>query len=252
MIKHLIGYVLTAAIKDKIFLLYIGLVAVILSLSLFFGSSAVSEQDQFSVVFTSGAMRIASAFTLITFIVFYFRRSFDNRDVDFLFSRPISRLQFIVAHFLAFSLISLFIAVITTGAILFLVDSDNLVSVAIWGISIFSELVILSAMAMFFGVALSTAVSATLMTFCFYILARLMGDIIGILENGIATLATIILGRIMMVISFFIPRLDLVGQTSWLVYGVADLSFLIVSSQIIIFLGLVLSATYLDLQRRQF
>ena len=76
MIKHLFFYVLSAAIKDKIFILYIGLVAIILSLSLFFGSSAVTEQDQFSAVFTSGALRIASAFTLVLFIVFYFRRSF--------------------------------------------------------------------------------------------------------------------------------------------------------------------------------
>jgi len=144
MIKHLTGYVLSAAIKDKIFLLFVGLVAIILSLSIFFGSSAVIEQDQFSTVFTSGALRIASSFTLILFIVFYFRRSFDNRDVDELVG-----------------------------------------SALLWGFTLFLELVVLSVMAMFFGVALSTAVSATLMTVSFYILARLMGDIIGILESGI-------------------------------------------------------------------
>jgi len=252
MIKHLVFYVLSAAIKDKIFLLYVGLVAIILSLSIFFGSSAVTEQDQFSAVFTSGALRIASSFTLILFIIFYFRRSFDNRDVDFLFSRPISRLQFVLAHFIAFSILSLLIAIVTSIGILILTPSELLGAALIWGLTIFLELVVLSVMAMFFGIALSTAVSATLVTICFYILARLMGDIIGILESGISNLATQALGLIMTVISFFIPRLDLIGQTSWLVYGVQDFNYIALSLQIIIFIGLVLSATYLDLKRRQF
>jgi len=252
MIKILTAYVLTAAIKDRILLLYAGLIVVIISLSLFFGSSSATEQDQFSYVFTSGAMRIASAFTLITFIVFYFRRSFENRDVDFLFSRPITRLQFVMSHFFAFSIMAFLIAIITTLSILFITGGNHSAAVIFWGISIFSELVVLSAVAMFFGVALSTAVSATLITFCFYMLARLMGDIIGILGNGISNLATEILGKIMILISFFIPRLDLIGQTSWLVYGVGEFNYLVVYTQIIIFLGLILSATYLDLRRRQF
>jgi len=252
MIKILTAYVLTAAIKDRILLLYAGLIVVIISLSLFFGSSSATEQDQFSYVFTSGAMRIASAFTLITFIVFYFRRSFENRDVDFLFSRPITRLQFVMSHFFAFSIMAFIIAIITTLSILFITGGNNSAAVLFWGISIFSELAVLSAVAMFFGVALSTAVSATLITFCFYMLARLMGDIIGILGNGISNLATEILGKIMILISFFIPRLDLIGQTSWLVYGVGEFNYLVVYTQIIIFLGLILSATYLDLRRRQF
>jgi len=252
MLKHLTAYVLSAAIKDKIFILYIGLVCVIMSLSLFFGTSSVTEQDQFSSVFTSGALRIASAFTLILFIVFYFRRSFDNRDVDFLFSRPITRLEFVMAHFFAFIVLSFVIATITTIGVLILTPATLLPSVLIWGWTIFGELIVLSTMAMFFGVALSTAVSATLMTMAFYILARLMGDIIGILESGASEMVSLVLGKIMIFISFVIPRLDLVGQTSWLVYGVENMNLLAIAAQIIIFLGLILSATYLDLKRRQF
>ena len=252
MIKHLCGYVLSAAIKDKIFILYAVLVGVILSLSLFFGTSAVTEQDQFSVVFTSGALRITSAFTLVLFIIFYFRRSFDNRDVDFLFSRPITRLQFILAHFISFCLISLVITIITCLCVLLLVPSDLHGAAVIWSATIFFELVILSAVSIFFGVALSTAVSATLVTIAFYMLARLMGDIIGILKTGVSSFVTEILGFVMTLISFFIPRLDLIGQTSWLVYGVEDFNFLALGAQLIIFLGLILSATYLDLKRRQF
>ena len=252
MINHLISYVLTAAYKDKIFLAFFILVVVMVSLSLFFGASAVTEQDQFAIVFTSGALRLVSVFTLTLFIIFYFARSFENRDVDFLFSKPITRWQFILAHFVAFSFLSFLIAIIVTAAVIFLSPSGLSVPVLIWGGSIFIELVVLSAMAIFFGIAFNNAVPATLATIGFYILARLIGDIIGILEIGAVNTATLILGKVMTVISFFVPRLDLIGQTSWLVYGLNDFSYAPLVAQIVIFLGLVLSATYLDLKRRQF
>ena len=252
MINHLINYVLTAAYKDKIFLAFFVLVVVLVSVSLFFGASAVTEQDQFAIVFTSGALRLVSVFTLTLFIIFYCARSFENRDVDFLFSKPITRWQFILAHFCAFSLLSLLIAIVITAAVIFLSPSGFDFPVVVWGASIFIELVVLSAMAIFFGIAFNNAVPATLATIGFYVLARLIGDIIGILEIGAANTMTLVLGKVMTIISFLIPRLDLIGQTSWLVYGLGDANLTPLLGQIIIFLGLVLSATYLDLKRRQF
>ncbi|MEM9470207.1 MAG: hypothetical protein AAF988_08595 [Pseudomonadota bacterium] len=252
MINHLVSYVLTAAYKDRIFLSFFILLVVIVSLSLFFGASAVTEQDQFAIVFTSGSLRLISIFILTLFIIFYFSRSFENRDVDFLFSKPITRWQFILSHFLAFSLLSLLMAFTVTVAVVLLSPSDFGFSLLVWGGSIFIELVVLSAMAIFFGIAFNNAVPGALATIGFYVLARLIGDIIGILEIGAVNSVTLVLSKIMTVISFFIPRLDLIGQTSWLVYGLNDFNFFPLLGQIVIFLGLVLSATYLDLKRRQF
>ncbi|MEM6812368.1 MAG: hypothetical protein AAF549_07870 [Pseudomonadota bacterium] len=252
MIKHLIFYVLTAAVKDKIFLSYLALVAVTTSLSIFFGASSVNEQDQFAIVFTSGSLRIISVFTLVLFIVFYFARSFENRDVEFLFSKPITRWQYIISHFFAFTLLSFLIATTETLALMLISGENIQYSILLWGLSVFVELSVISAISIFFGIAFSNAVSATLSTFGFYVLARLIGDIIGILESGISNIITETLGKVMLVISFFVPRLDLMGQSSWLVYGVEDFNIMALSAQMIIFLGLILSATYLDLTRRQF
>jgi hypothetical protein len=251
MIGHLVSYVLSAAIKDKIFLAYFLLVAVILSLSVFFGSSSLTEQDQFTVVFIAGALRMASVFTLLLFIVFYFRRSFENRDVDFLFSTPVSRYHYLMAHFTGFAALAFVIALISTLGVLFF-RMDDPGAVAAWGISLFAELLTLSAVAMFFGVAMSSAVSAALCVSGFYVLARLIGDIIGLLKSSDMNAVIQMLAVVMKAISFFIPRLDLLGQTSWLVYGVEDFPVARLMLQIAVFLGLILSATYLDLRRRQF
>lgn len=252
MVGHLVSYVLSAAIKDKIFWLFVVLVGVVTSLSLFFGSSAMSEQDQFSVVFMAGSLRFTGILTLILFVIFYFRRSFENRDVDYLFSRPISRLQYLMAHFLAFVLLSLFVGIVTTIALGFLSDPMFSSAVFFWGVTYITELIVLSTVAMFFGIALSSAVTATLATIGFYVLARLIGDILGILQDGIAGSVMNILSHVMSFVSMLIPRLDMLGQSSWLVYGLADTDLTRIFLQMIVFTCLILSAAYLDLKRRQF
>jgi len=252
MIKNLISYVLTAAIRDKIFISFFLLLIVTASLSMFFGSSALTEQDQFATVFAAGALRLVAIFTLILFIVFYFRRSFDNRDVDFIFSRPVTRLQYLLAHFIAFAIISLIISVSLTLLIAFFKLGTLDISILYWGITIFFEMLIVSCMAIFYGVALSNAVSASLAACSLYLLGRLIGDVLGIIELGAFSWFTEILSWIMTVISFFIPRLDLMAQSSWLIYGFDDFPIYYLALQSFVFIGLLLSATYIDLKRRQF
>ena len=62
-----------------------------------------------------------------------------------------------------------------------------------------------------------------------------------------------VLAKVMEFISIFIPRLDLMGQTKWILYGAPpEISFGFVAAQAGVFLSLVIGATVLDLHRRQF
>ena len=57
----------------------------------------------------------------------------------------------------------------------------------------------------------------------------------------------------MLVVSIFVPRLDIMGQTSWLIYGVeGEVGFPFLFLQGAIFSGLIFGAAYIDLNRRQF
>ena len=106
MVWLLVKYILTAALRDRLLLGFLFLVGVGISLSIFLGSAAITEKDQFSVVFTAGGLRIGGLLTLVLFTVFYLRRSFETRDVEYLLSRPLSRLQFLLAHSIAFSILA--------------------------------------------------------------------------------------------------------------------------------------------------
>jgi len=237
-----------------------GVVAVSLlgtCLSIFSGSAAIIEQDQFVVTYIGGGVRLLSLIGLVLFVVFYTRRSFDARDVEFLLTRPISRVSFVVSHVLAFTALAFFAAVFLTILVLGFSQGEGLESgLALWSFGVFFEFVLVANTAYFFAMVLGSPVSAGLSSLGFYVLSRMMGGLLSIVHSyDVVDHFTIYKGLswIMQAVAVIVPRLDLMVQTSWLIYGQVDLSdWLSVIAQGVVFLGLLMCATIFDLKRRQF
>ncbi len=255
MVWLLVKYILSAAMRDRLLLSFLLLVCIGVSLSIFLGSAAIIEKDQFSLVFMASGLRIGGVFTLVLFVVFYIRRSFETRDVDYLLSRPITRFQFLLSHMVAFFVLAS-VAAFIIFTIIWIMAGAGLpqMGLLMWGGSIWAEYMMMVMVALFFALVLSSAVSATLITLAFYVLARLMGDILGIVNTDTGESGAIFfLEKIMSLISIFIPRLDLMGQSSWLLYGMDEtvrLPFIFLQGTV--FCGLVFFAAFIDLKRRQF
>jgi hypothetical protein len=216
--KPIVGFVLTAAVRDRLITTFVFLLLIATSMATFLGSAAVTEQDQFSLVYASGTLRFAGVLCLILFISFHIRRSFESKEVEFLLSRPISRLTFVLSHIAAFFVLAFFIAAIVAG-IVFASSAPDVYGWSVWSISLFVEFAIVSILAMFFAMVLSSAAGAALACLGFYALARMMGMVLGIAVLPAEGVLDDVLGYIVELISVFIPRLDLMAQTSWLVYG---------------------------------
>lgn len=248
----LVRYVLMAALRDKLVASFFLALVIAISLSLFLSSAAVVEQAKFALVFASGGLRLFVSLALILFVVFHMRRSFDTKDVDFLLSRPISRLSYILSHAVAFSLLAVALSLLSAGALAAISGGALGQAELVWIASLCAEAVIMVNVSLFFAMVVSSAVGAALACFGFYLLGRMMGQILGIIDTESAPWAAIFEWP-MQFISLFMPRLDLMGQTSWLVYGLGDgvgLSY--VMGQAAIFVFLVLCAALVDLVRRQF
>ncbi len=251
----LIRYVLTASIRDRLLLSMLLVLVLGACLSLFLGSSAIIEQDRFTLVFAAGGLRIACALGLVLFIVFFMRRSFESRDVEFVLSRPVGRIAFVSAYAAAFSLIALVLA-FASFAVVYAI-SPHLYSDGhmLWAFSLGVEYIIMANIALFFAMMLSSAATATMATLGFYILARMMGQILGINDStklneaGFKILEYAVEG-----VSILIPRLDLFAQTSWLVYGAPEtgIGYGFIALQGAFFVALVLTGALLDLVRREF
>ncbi len=253
MIWPLFRYILMAGFRDKLFLSTIVLVAVIMSLSSFFGESVVVEQDQFARAFAAYGFRLFGNVLLILFVVTYIRRSFEVRDIDYLLSRPMGRVKFVLTHAMAFSFIAIIAAFLLGGTTILLERGNLHVGVFMWWLSLAVEFIIMANVAMFFAFVLGSATACMAITFCFYLLSRLMGEILGILQRDPEKMLEMVLAKIMGAISIFIPRLDLMGQTKWILYGVPDnISLPFIIGQCVVFLSIVVGATVIDMHKRQF
>ncbi len=252
MIWPLFRYILMAAMRDRFFLSLGGVLVIVMSLSIFFGSSVITEQDEFARTFAAFGFRLFGVTSLVLFVVSYIRRCFESRDIDYLLSRPVSRVRFVMTHAAAFSFLALMAALLLGGTTTVLETGKLQSGVFLWWISLAAEFVIMVNVAMFFAFVMTSATACTLVIFAFYLLARLMGEVLGILkvaQSGIMGL----LGKVMEVISIFIPRLDLMGESKWLLYGVSpEISLPFILAQAGVFLVLVILATIIDMHRRQF
>ena len=248
----LVKYVLTAAFRDKLILSLALVMVVGSSLAIFLGSSAIIEKDQFTVIFAGAALRIVSVFGLVLFVVFFVRRSFESKDIEYLLSRPISRLNIIFSYAFAFAILS-FVIGLAVGLAIYSV-SPHLFGYGhvIWIVSIIVESIIMVNIALFFAMYISSASTACMATLGVYVLGRLMGQLIGISDSALVD-STGIYAMALQLVSMITPRLDLLGQTSWLIYGY-DGSYGLVEAIIqgVVFSALVLLAASLDFVRRQF
>lgn len=248
----LVRYVLLASIRDRLIVSLLLILVLGSSLSLFLGSSAVVEKNFFTVVLAAGGLRISAVFGLVLFVVFFVRRSFESKDVDFLLSRPISRVQFLLSYSSAFS----FLAIVMGGAVGLCVYGVSPSSFGeghlLWVLSIIVENIIMVNVALFFSMYLSSAATSAMCVAGFYVLSRMMGQLLGIVDSVMVN-DTGPLAVSLQVVSAVMPRLDLLGQTSWLLYGVeGGFGFTFVLMQAVAFGSLVLMAALVDLVLRQF
>lgn len=249
----LVQYVLTAAVRDRLILSFLVLIALGISLSIFMGSAAIVEKRQFFLTFAGGGLRILGAMGLVLFVVSHIRRSFDHKEVEFLLSRPVGRISFLLSFAMAFSMLAVVMGAAVSVAVL--IFSPDILSHGnmLWALSIMVEFIIMVNVALFFSMWISSPAAASMVTFAFYILSRMMGQVLGIIDAGKANIGWDAVNFVMQAISVITPRLDLLGQTSWLLYGLGEgVHFALVLMQGATFTVLVLVAAMIDLVRRQF
>lgn len=249
----LVRYVLTAALRDRLVVGLIVCLALGAAMAVFLGSAAITEQSSFVAVYAAGIMRIINALGLILFVVFFIRRSFDARDIEFMLSRPVGRVRFLLSYAAALSLLALCFGAVTGLCLYALSPGLDAAGLTLWTLSLMAENVIMVNTALFFSMILTSAPVSAFAVFGFYTLARMMSEILGIIDSGKSLPWAHVLEKVMLGISMVMPRLDLMAQTSWLLYGVGegvDLSFVL--AQGAVYTAVIILAALVDLRFRQF
>lgn len=252
--KSILKYILLAGVRDR---LYIGLfvtLAASFSLSIFLGSTSFVEVQQTTSAYIAGSSRAILATGMILFVCLSISRAFENKEVEFIISKAISREQFILSYIVGF-FIAAFLIFLPLATAILIVTKANKFGLLMWSLSLFSELMILISFAVLVSLILKNSFSAIMASFGFYIISRLMGVfVLAInLPQDIAQAKSQALGVSLKFLSALFPRLDLFTQSSWLAYGVESFySIKIIFIQSLIYIPLMIFMAFHDFKKKQF
>jgi hypothetical protein len=248
-----IHLVLVTALRDRLFQSLFALLAVVVGMAIFVGGSAVSEPTESVTVFAAGAARIAVVIGLVVFVAFHIERLIETREIEAILSRAIARGSFLFAYWLGLAVVATL--VVMPIAIVVAAFSSDLFGSVLWAISIALESIIMIAFVIFCGLTFGRAVPTVFAALGFYALARSLGFLIGFATGQFTprTGVNSVLNPYVEFLGLALPRLDLFGQSRWLIYGLQDADlFWIFPAQGVVYVALLLLAANYDLSRKQF
>ncbi len=256
--KSILKYILLSGTRDRLYLgLFISLI-VTFSLSIFLGSTALVEEQQMTTVYIGGLSRAVLVVGTILFVCLNINRAFENKEVEFILSKAISREQFILSYLAGFFIAVLLIIIPLVIAML-VVTQANKFGLLIWSLSLLSELMIMISFALLASLILKNSFSSIMATLGFYIISRLMGMFVMAINlpakvtSETFELSTHSFGLVLKILSVVFPRLDLFGQSEWLNYGITDFSNLkIILFQSLIYIPLMIFMAFHDFKKKQF
>lgn len=249
-------YILLTAVRDWLFIALFAVMFFAIVIATFLGGTALVEQEQMVISYIAGSTRVILQIGLVVFVCFHVRRAFENREVEVILSRPISRAGFVISYWFGFAMLSALL-VLPLGVYLALsLNEINFYGLLNWSVSLLLESVLVIAFSLSAALILRSAVTAVLGTFCFYVISRLMGFMIFMIDKPYLFDQEGFKFYTSMALYFFsmaIPRLDLYTETNWLIYGLADdITDWVFLPQTLIFAPLLLAMAIVDFRRKQF
>ena len=247
-------YILLIGIRDKLYLgLLISLIAAF-SISLFLGNTALIEQQQMSAAYIAGSSRAILAIGMILFVCLNISRAFENKEVEFILSKSISRQQFVMGYLLGFFAAAFLILVPLLIALYFTVSTSGL-GLLVWSSSLLLEILIVISFSLSSSLILKNSFLAIMASFSFYLISRLMGMfVLAInLPETVDQAKNNFLDLALKILSALFPRLDLFTQSSWLNYEITDFDNIkIILIQSAIYIPPMIFMGFHDFRKKQF
>ena len=237
-----IRYILLTALRDWLFAgLMIGLLACAL-ISKMLGGTALIENQEMTLAYTSASARVIIMLGLIVFTCFHIRNAFDTKEIDVFLSRPITRANLVFSYWLGFATVSLLLIIPT----IILISTQGVINwqgFILWSLSLLIECWLVVAISLLASFAFNSAVTSVIISIGFYVLARMLGFFVATFQDN----------SIFTIIAKILPRLDLFTKSDWLIYGLKNTNDLKLFAGItIIFIPLLILATIVDFARKQF
>jgi hypothetical protein len=211
-------YVLVEALRGGLPWLALASLLAALGLAAFLSRVAITEGAALQAASAAALLRACAVFLIATHVVASVAREASDKGLELSLALPISRPAFYLGKLLGFGVTGAILATLFTLPLFAWARPPDL---AAWWISLAAEAALTAAAALFFASALQQTVAAIAATAGLYLLSRAMPAIQAIAGGPLAedTLAGDAARWILDGLALFLPRLDAMTSSDWLLYG---------------------------------
>jgi len=256
MLRHILPiarYTLLEALRNRLLWLALILIAAGLAFTQFLQQVSITESNQIQAALLAALLRVGAVFMLAGFVVTSMVREFNDKVMELILSRPMRRSSYFVGKLAGFTAVALALALIFSLPLALFAPVPR---VALWGLSLACELLLVTAFALFCVLSLTQVMSALAAVAGFYLLSRSISALQIMVANPLSDTLSLgqgVVGYVVDAIAFVLPGMDRMTQTAWLIYSAptaAELGQLLV--QTVAYVLLLCGAALFDLQRKNF
>ena len=255
MLHHILPiarYTLLEALRNRLLWLALILVAAGLGFTQFLQQVAITESNQIQAALLAAVVRVGSVFVLASFVVTSMVREFNDKVMELILSRPLRRSSYFFGKLAGYAAIALALALISSLPLALFAPAQQ---VALWGLSLACELLIVTAFSLFCVLSLTQVISALAAVAGFYLLSRSISALQIMAANPLSdlSLGQQLVNFVIDAIAFLLPGIDRMTQTGWLIYSAPDPAEILTAlAQTAAYVLLLCGAALFDLQRKNF
>ncbi len=252
----MIGVILHTILAAKRDMLFRGnLIAILIAtgFGFFMGSNALAEASEMKVVYSAYLARLIVMLCMMIFVCFHIKRLFENREVEMMITKPISRAKIIIGFFAGFCI--LLIPIVLLVAVLLFSISNNF-GLFLWCISFLFEAITVVSFTLFFALFIESPVFSLLLSISVYVMSRIIGSFIAYIHIGARINEWFIFQSFVeigiKIISVFMPRLDFCAKSAWLLGNIDYTMFFYGIAQCVVYSALLLVSSIFEFNRKNF
>ncbi|MBF0381351.1 MAG: ABC transporter permease subunit [Magnetococcales bacterium] len=217
----------------------------------FAGTLSVVEANEIQSAVIGSFLRFTGVLIICLFVLNAQVRELNDKGLDMVLALPVPRSSYFFGKLLGFAVIAMLISLLFSLTLLFYARGDQ---VALWGVSLFFELLIVTTLSLLCLFTFNQLPAAFTTVFGIYLLSRALTSLILVGKGPIMPKFVIVnelMNMAMAGLAFVLPALDRFTNSAWLVYNTGsgdDLRFVLVQG--LIYVTLLSAAALLDFYRK--
>lgn len=244
-------YTALEAIRTRLPLTAMLVLALLFGTSLFIRELAVTESARFQLGLYAASARLCAVFIAGLHVLASITREFHDKGLEVQLALDVPRSHYICGKLAGFTVAALFIGILFSLPVWALAPPA---AAWLWTVSLAVELALIVALSLFCIVTFNHLLPAAGFVAAFYLLARSMTALRLISANPLSgpdTLSHQVTAALVEGLGYLIPALDRWTETAWLVSAAPEAAVLpAIFTQGCIYLSLLTAATLFDFYRR--